>query len=153
MRERDGEKRESERGGGRYQNGAKIDWDGEKERASGERTPTDPRRENERWREKPERKERARGQEVDIGTQPNSKRTHAPNTVRTHTRAHTHLEAQLVPGNIFSQLRRVRGVKLNLKIKLPRPKPDLFGHPLLRTHPCQSPDRLVSVAQPKVVLL
>ena len=35
---RGGEKSESERGGGRHQNGEKIDWDGEKERASGEKT-------------------------------------------------------------------------------------------------------------------
>ena len=36
--ERGGEKRESERGGGRHQNGEKIDWDGEKVRLNGEKT-------------------------------------------------------------------------------------------------------------------
>ena len=35
---RGGEKRESERGLVRHQNGEKIDWDGEKERASGKKT-------------------------------------------------------------------------------------------------------------------
>ena len=34
MSERGGEKRESERGGGRHQNGEKIDWDGEKVRVN-----------------------------------------------------------------------------------------------------------------------